>query len=86
MLYCLSYLLINYKFEFAKTFNSTILNTIIAIILIAFYEKQKILLLTNKNRYISLSCTRDFRANKLVLFDYKFYKEQTTIKEINLYI
>ena len=80
------YFLINYKLKFAKTFNSTTSNTIIATILIAFYKKQKTLLLTNRNRYIFSSCARDFRANKLILFDYKFYKEQTTIKEINLYI
>jgi len=82
----LLYFLIDYKFEFAKTFNSTISNTIIATILIAFYEEQKTLLLTNKNRHIFSNYARDFRANKLILFDYKFYEEQTTIKETNLYI
>jgi len=82
----LLYFLIDYKFEFAKTFNLTISNTIIATILIAFYKKQKTLLLTNKNQHIFSNRTRDFRANKLVLFDYKFYKKQTTIKEINLHV
>ena len=80
------YFSINYKLEFAKTFNLTIFNTIIATILIAFYKKQKILLLIDKNRHIFSNCARDFCANKLILFNYKFYKEQTTIKEINLYI
>ncbi len=80
------YLLIDYKLKFAKTSNSTIFNTIIATILIAFYKKQKTLLLIDKNQHIFSSYARDFCANKLILFDYKFYKEQTTIKEINLYI
>jgi len=77
---------IDYKLEFVKIFNLIVFNTIIATTLIAFYEKQKVLLLTNRNRYIFLNRTKDFCANKLGLFDYKFYKEQTTIKEINLYI
>ncbi len=80
------YLLINYKFEFAKTLNSTASNTIIATTLIAFYKKQKILLLIDRNRHIFLSYARDFCANKLILFDYKFYKKQITIKKTNLYI
>ena len=69
------YFLINYKFKFAKTFNLTISNTIIATISIKFYEEQKILLLTNRNQYIFSSYIKDFCANKLVLFDYKFYKK-----------
>ncbi len=80
------YFLINYKFEFAKTFNLIVSNTIIATISITFDKKQKILLLTNKNRYISSNYTRNFCVDKLILFDYKFYKEQTTITKINLYI
>jgi len=82
----LLYFSINYKFEFAKTFNLIILNTIIAIVSIAFYKKRKILLLTNKNRHIFSNYARDFRIDKLISFDYKFYKEQTTIREINLYV
>jgi len=82
----LLYFSINYKFKFAKTFNLTISNTIIATILIAFYKEQKTLLLTNRNRHISSSYAKKIYANKLILFDYKFYKEQTTIKETNLYI
>ena len=78
--------LIDYKFEFAKIFNSTILNAIIAIILIAFYKEQKTLLLINRNRYIFSSYAKDFCANKLILFDYKFYKERTIIKKINLHV
>ncbi len=86
LLRCLLYFLINYKFKFAKTSNSIVFNIIIATILIAFYKEQKILLLIDKNQYISSNCAKDFRANKLILFDYKFYKEQTTIRKINLYI
>jgi len=71
----LLYFLISYKFKFAKTFNLTISNTIIATISIKFYEEQKILLLTNRNQYIFSSYIKDFCANKLVLFDYKFYKK-----------
>ncbi len=80
------YFLIDYKLKFAKTFNSTISSAIIATISIAFYKKQKTLLLIDRNQYIFSSYARDFCANKLILFDYKFYEEQTTIKEINLYV
>jgi len=82
----LLYFLINYKFKFAKTFNLIISNTIITKILIIFYKKQKILLLISKNQYVFSNYIKDFCANKLILFDYKFYKRQTTIRETNLYI
>ncbi len=80
------YFSIDYKFEFAKTFNLTVSNIIIAIVLIVFYKEQKILLLIDRNRYISLSYAKDFCINKLISLDYKFYKKQTTIKETILYI
>jgi len=82
----LLYLSIDYKFEFAKIFNSTISNIIIATTLIAFYKEQKILLLIDRNRYIFSSYAKDFRANKLILPNYKFYKKQTMVKKTNLYI
>jgi len=82
----LLYFLIDYKLEFAKTFHLTISNTIIIIVLIAFYKEQKTLLLISKNRHISSSYARDFCANKLISLDYKFYKKRTIIKKTNLYI
>ena len=64
----------------------TIFDTTLATIWIAFYEKQTILLLKNSHRDTLLSYTRDFCKNKLILFDYKFYEKQTTIKRINLHV
>ncbi len=80
------YFLIDYKFEFAKTFNSTISNIIIATVSIAFYKKQKILLLIDRNRYIFSNYAKDFCIDKLISLDYKFYKKQTIVKKTNLYI
>ncbi len=66
------YFSIDYKLEFAKTFNLTVSNTTIATILIAFYKEQKILLLIDRNRHISSSCARDFRVDKLILLDLNY--------------
>jgi len=82
----LLYFLIDYKFGFAKILNSTVFNTIIATALIAFYKKQKTLLLIDRTRHIFSSYAKKFCTNKLILFNHKFYKEQTAIKETNLYI
>jgi len=82
----LLHFLINYKSKFAKTFNLTISNAIIATISIAFYKERKTLLLIDKNRHIFSSYARDFCANKLISFNYKFYEKQTIVKEINLYV
>ncbi len=78
--------LIDYKFEFAKTFNLTTSSAIIATISIAFYKEQKTLPLTNRNRHTSSNYARDFRANKLISFDYEFYEKQTTMRKINLHV